>query len=119
MGNLDVILKAVEKMKEMGCDEILIMPKNGMKAWDENGVEYTMMPSAQPEQHWIPCSERLPDSSDIVIVSVCDETGDTRYNYSAHGWITTDKEYWIVDDEINHYVVAWMPLPEPWRGEES
>ena len=49
MGNLDAILKAVEKMKEMGCDEILIMPKNGMKAWDENGVEYTMMPSAQPE----------------------------------------------------------------------
>lgn len=43
------ILKAIEKIKEVGCDEIIFMPKHGMKAWDENGVEYTMTPSAQPE----------------------------------------------------------------------
>lgn len=45
----DMIKRAVEKLKEMGCDEVLIMPMNGVKAWDENGVEYTMMPSAQPD----------------------------------------------------------------------
>lgn len=40
------VLKIVEEYKEKtGLDEILIMPKNGMKAWDENGVEYTMQPT--------------------------------------------------------------------------
>ena len=71
------------------------------------------LPSAQ---RWIPVSESLPPSREEVNVSVCDETGDTRYNYTSHGWLTTDKEYWIVDNEINNYVVAWMPLPEPWEG---
>lgn len=80
--------------------------------------ERTMRESLKP-QWWIPVTERLPNSSETVIVSVCDETGDTRFDYSAHGWVTTDKEYWIVDDEINNYVVAWMPLPEPYkRGAE-
>lgn len=69
-------------------------------------------------QQWIPVSEGLPPSREEVIVSICDETGDTRYNYTSHGWLTTDKEYWIVDNEINNYVVAWMPLPEPWKGEK-
>lgn len=71
------------------------------------------------ERKWIPVSERLPGSQEEVIVSVCDETGDTRYNYASHGWLTTDKEYWIVDDEINNYVVAWMPLPEPYKEERG
>lgn len=40
------VLKMVEEYKEKtGTDEIIIMPKNGMKAWDENGVEYTMQPT--------------------------------------------------------------------------
>ena len=83
-------------------------------------IGYIMrLPSAQPEPQWIPCSKRLPNAQDVVIVSIRDETGDTAYNYTSHGWLTTDKEYWIVDDDINHYVVAWMPLPEPWKGEEE
>ena len=64
------------------------------------------------ERKWIPCSERLPKSRETVIVSICDETGDTKYDYTSHGWLTSDNEYWIVDDEINNYVVAWMPLPK-------
>ena len=68
---------------------------------------------------WIPVTERLPNSQETVIVSIQDDRGDTSFNYTACGWITTDNEYWIVDDEINNYVIAWMPLPEPWRGEED
>lgn len=74
------------------------------------------LPSAQ---QWIPVSKSLPPSREEVNVSICDETGDTRYNYTSHGWLTTDKEYWIVDNEINNYVVAWMPLPEPWKVEQE
>ena len=66
---------------------------------------------------WIPCSERLPEGRTEVIVSCTDDSGDTKFRYTSSGWVTTDKEYWIVDNEINNFVVAWMPLPEPYREE--
>lgn len=64
---------------------------------------------------WIPVSERLPDGQTEVIVSCIDNSGDTKFSYTSSGWVTTDKEYWIVDNEINPFVVAWMPLPKPYR----
>ena len=75
----------------------------------------------QPELQWIPCSERLPHGScsDLVNVSIHDDSGDTPFDYTSCGWVTTDGEYWIVDNEINNHVVAWMPLPEPYKGEQE
>lgn len=70
-------------------------------------------------QQWIPCSEILPDAQTEVIVSCIDDSGDTRFLYTSSGWVTTDGEYWIVDNEINSFVKAWMPLPEPYREEEQ
>lgn len=124
MGNLDVILKAVEKMKEMGCDEILIMPKNGMKAWDENGVEYTMMPSAQPEQRWIPCSEP-PKKDGVYIVYAPNYSGGSSSAKEWHDGVMFSnykKGKWSI--EHGYYkrpncAKAWMPLPEPWKGEDN
>ena len=71
-------------------------------------------PSVQ-EQQWIPVSEKIPNGQELVIVSCHDTLGDTSFDYTSSGWTTTDGEYWIVDNEINHFVVAWMPLPEPYK----
>lgn len=76
------------------------------------------MPTIEPEPHWIPCSERLPEARTEVIVSCTDDSGDTKFRYMSSGWVTTNKEYWIVDNEINNFVVAWMPLLEPYKGEQ-
>lgn len=77
------------------------------------------LPSAEPE--WIHVSERLPDKRATVIVSCIDNSGDTLFSYTACGYwvgvLPDDDPTWIVDDEINYHVVAWMPLPEPWEGE--
>lgn len=95
------------------------------EGWHECTIAVDEAINAQPtiesEQRWIPCSERLPHGScsDLVNVSIHDDSGDTPYDYTSCGWVTTDGEYWIVDGEINNHVVAWMPLPEPWRGEEE
>ena len=66
---------------------------------------------------WISVNERLPVSQELVIVSVCDTTGDTEFSYTSFGWLTSEKEYWIVDGEENGYVTHWMKLPEPSKGE--
>ena len=98
--------------------------KEGMK-WMADSVERAIIeeldntPTAHPQ--WIPCSERLPHGScsDLVNVSIHDDSGDTPYDYTSCGWITTDGEYWIVDNEINNHVVAWIPLPKPYGGDDK
>ena len=72
------------------------------------------MPSAQPEQRWIPCSERLPDDDEIVLVS-------DGIDYAVAFW-RSDAEAW--DDPLHGWldsfefdVKAWMPLPEPYKEE--
>lgn len=95
------VLKMVEEYKEKtGLDEILIMPKNGMKAWDENGVEYTM----QPEQRWIPRSIKQPYKKGLMLVTYKD--GDIDLLMQPTAYRKGD-------------IVAWMPLPEPYRGDEQ
>ena len=88
----------------------------------ESGVKViNHLEKMQSEPQWIPCSERLPHGSysDLVNVSIHDDSGDTPFDYTSCGWVTTDGEYWIVDNEINNHVVAWMPLPEPYKGEQE
>ncbi len=111
----DTVEEFMEQYKIVDTDGIYmskgaeLVPIFRMRQWFEH------LPSAQ---QWTPITEGLPNSQEPVIVSVQDDSGDTRFNYTASGWITPDKEYWIVDDEVNYYVIAWMPMPEPWKGEK-
>lgn len=71
------------------------------------------------EQQWILCSERPSNNQEEVIVSIHDDSGDTSFDYTTCGWITPDNKYWIVDNDINYHVVAWMPRPKPLGVEEK
>lgn len=62
------------------------------------------MPSAQPEQRWIPCSERLPEEGQNCLV--CDKGSIGIDTYIGHGNPYNWK--WYVRD-----YEAWMPLPKP------
>ena len=90
----------------------------------------TDLPSAQPEQRWIPCSERLPERGEDVLVTRDydgrkDNNKSCRYVEVASCYGEDDDITWSsFSDEYkmhpkNHYVVAWMPLPEPYGGEQN
>ena len=85
------------------------------------------LPSAQPEQQWIPCSERLPDRFGKMLVTFIPGTLWTYViiaNYSDLMGIAKPC-FWIGNVGKNDFanitsqVVAWMPLPEPYREEEQ
>lgn len=61
-------------------------------------------------EDWIPCSERLPSESGWYVVSVVgfENITDVSYFYS-------DESKW---SDVSHTqsVVAWMPLPTPYKG---
>lgn len=56
-----------------------------------------------------------PTTEEEVLVSCLDDSGDTPFYYTSTGWLTPNNEYWIVNNEINRDVVAWMPLPDPYE----
>lgn len=76
----------------------------------------------QPEQRWIPCSERLPDhpeNNDYYLVTIQCEHYDGWDDYVT-GFAEWTKHGW---DELSCYigqikVIAWMPLPEPYKEKE-
>lgn len=64
------------------------------------------LPSAQ---QWIPCSERLPENEDYVLVTT--SIGDVTEAKYWHG-----EQLWVKNLTVLS-VTAWMQLPQPWKGE--
>lgn len=72
----------------------------------------TRKPSAQ---QWIPCSERMPDDGETVLVTRDDgtckiatfEVGEIENGWQMDSWYTEEN------------VTAWMPLPNPYKGEKN
>ena len=66
-------------------------------------------------QRWIPCSERLPKRDELVLVTY--KTTDRIHlcKYIDDG---SENPWWSYIDDCcawNNVVLAWMPLPEPYR----
>lgn len=63
---------------------------------------------------WIPCEERLPNRQGHYICTCKDGSKYKRTTTVkwSNGWqLTGSRAYWIV--------LAWMPLPEPWKGADD
>lgn len=87
----------------------------------------TQLPSAQPEHtethscdyqrtvthDWIPVTERVPDVRQWVLCQC-------RANIMDVLRLTDDGSWYRKSNEIymSGFVLAWMPLPEPWKGEK-
>lgn len=75
-------------------------------------------------QEWIPCSEREPNEFEDVLVLLSDGTmdvlqltdyldiwGNVKWCHAVHHGLGCAVS--------NNDIVAWMPLPEPWKGADD
>ncbi len=78
---------------------------------------FNVLPSAQPG--WIPVTERLPKPEDEVLLTMdykgrrYVEMGNIWSDGTVHSYID---EYLTPDGRKYRKVVAWMPMPKPWKG---
>ena len=62
------------------------------------------VPSAQT---WIPCSKRLPEEKEMVLVTR--RSGFVECIFWSSWWYEQNSYLYLKP-------IAWMPLPEPWKG---
>ena len=88
--------------------------ENFLKAITNEAIEIVKQEAEQYNNGWIPCSEKLPDVRQDVLVTV-------KYTgfMGMHGyWIKTghmeaENDWW--GDCAGGEVIAWQPLPEPYQ----
>lgn len=121
-------IKALEYEFSIEVDNGLYKYRTAIK--DVLGAIYDMqkkaiedLPSIQPirpKGEWIPVSERLPEMYDDVLI--CSEDGWIEV---AHRWgtgdefIDNDGASWTINEGNDDDVLAWMPLPEPYKVESE
>ena len=82
------------------------------------------LPSANK---WIPCSERLPERNGVYLVTV--QNAEEGWAFVIHAWFNIEipliygrkgwtplNEFYDLANQVRPDIVAWMPLPEPWKG---
>lgn len=93
---------------KQNIDETLVdVAENRLENW------FNELPSIQPEQRWIPVSERLPAVGKGVLLT-------TTFPTLVIGWLKSDGKWLIYENDGNSfqdYITAWMPLPEPYQAE--
>lgn len=92
--------------------------------YDMDRLALETVPSAQ---QWIPCSERMPKEKDAGILKKLGTNRQSDYvlatvevkgeRMTVTACTYDGKWVWNMKYAFPDYkVVAWMPLPEPWKG---
>lgn len=124
---------AIKALRKLGHEVVVIDKVCSLGVAQEFIDAIRAIPSADRPQEWIPCSKRLPDEGEVVLVCMRIEShkaeweeqrciefgriGSDRYDCYGTGWEWLNEsgcDYWQAD--WNNSILAWMPLPKPYQG---
>ena len=123
------IIDADTLMKDI-CDSLNQMTNIGIAVdgdwlWAKLNDAIDNAPTIESEQMWIPVSERLPEIGEHYVSDPCivycsnGAYGFAELEENIFGQVGWNCER---DDEYHEplgEVLAWMPLPEPYKGESE
>ena len=103
---------------EIRKDTVIIKNKGGYFGTDPGEV-IVVNDTAHP--NWIPVSARLPeDNTRVLVTFACGKVGTSSWHKSNTYNNGFDAVMYGITKDGEHVafgVDAWMPLPEPWKGE--
>ena len=77
--------------------------------------EHRLVLDLLQQTEWIPVSDRLPEKNVEVLATTSWDAVTIAEMYSANDWFIHEGTTNAETDEI----VAWMPLPEPYKAESE
>ena len=102
-----------------------------LKPYEDTGLtpEKIMKLKERMNDGWIPVQDKLPEDDVDVLITYADIDDEnytdiciTTYGYAYLGGNKLDFKEWRSPFEYfrsNHKVIAWQPLPEPYRPERD
>lgn len=116
---MNVLEKILEEIKEAALQEDapIYLGDTEVDRYVQESVVKEIIRSHMDEMNddWIPVEERLPEEREEVEVTieVADSAGGMRY-YTKRAWIQDGR--WIIrQNPYEPRVIAWQPLPEPYK----
>lgn len=118
---IDAVEMAIEALEQQHCEDaisrkdmlaVFSQSHSLMQAWD--GFEKLPSVTLKGKIGWIPISERVPKDR-IGVLVYCPEHSNIFLAYLEHDeWYIFSPCHF--DEPIDEPIVAWMPLPEPYKG---
>lgn len=108
--------KSLKKHCEAMCKKFKDVPTSGTYS------EHRLVLDLLEQTEWIPVTERLPENFQRVLVTIVNYNDDkvvrvAEYHDNKRMFqIKENYEQWEVGEEG---LLAWMPLPEPYRAESG
>ncbi|MCI9271823.1 MAG: DUF551 domain-containing protein [Dorea sp.] len=114
----EVLEKIIEEFKELESMEFSSFSKPLISI--EDAIRMVEVEAEKYNGGWIPCSERMPEDGEYILVSFENYTlpDIARYEEDKDGgaFYPGDEERSYVSYGL--FVNAWQPLPESYRPEE-
>jgi hypothetical protein len=108
----------VDELARKISDERLLISRG--RSTGEIMQDIIDLPSVIPRLktgEWIPVSERLPEEETDVFI--CNANGDIAISRGSYSTEVKDYFIWYTSGWRFGKVIAWMPLPEPYKAESD
>lgn len=129
MQELEKILEEIGELRGQAGSECTSEDHYIKKAWEHCLDRVVGIIRNHMNDGWIPVQDKLPEDDVDVLITYADIDDEiytdiciTTYGYAYLGGNKLDFKEWRSPFEYfrsNYKVIAWQPLPEPYRSERS